>query len=140
MKLLICLLQQDKPDDYVIATGKQHSVREFITWSANALGIKLKFEGEGANEIAKVSSIYGDLAPALKIGQIIVRIDSKYFRPAEVETLLGDSTKARKNLSWEPKITAKEMCHEMIKEDYKIAQRFVLLKKHGMQVPFSAEG
>jgi len=87
------MLQQDVADDFVIATGGQYSVREFITWSARELGIELEFSGSGVDEIATVTAITGDNAPALKVGDVIMSIDPHYFRPAEVETLLGDPTK-----------------------------------------------
>ena len=134
------MLQQDTPEDYVIATGVQYSVREFITWSATELGIELAFTGTGTEEIATVTAINGDLAPALKVGDVIMRIDPRYFRPAEVETLLGDPAKAKKNLGWVPEITAQEMCAEMVREDHKAAQRYALLKKHGLDLPVSVEG
>ena len=92
------MLQQDKPGDYVIATGKQYSVREFIIWTANALGIDIDFTGSGLDETGVVVGVKGDLAPSVKIGQVIVRIDHRYFRPAEVETLLGDPSKAKNEL------------------------------------------
>ena len=112
------MLQQDEPEDYVISTGKQYSIREFITWSAEALGITIEFSGDGLNEIGKVTSIVGDLAKILKVGQVIVKIDKNYFRPTEVNTLLGDSSKAKERLNWEPSITVKELCNEMTIEDY----------------------
>ena len=99
------MLQQDKARDYVIATGKQYSVREFIIWTANALGIDLEFKGSGINEVGIVAGVSGDLAPMVSIGQEIVRIDPRYFRPSEVETLLGDPSKAKFELGWEPVIT-----------------------------------
>ena len=133
------MLQQDEPKDYVIATGKQYSVREFIEWAAGALGIKIDFKGAGVSEVGTVVEVKGNLAPEVKVGQEIVRIDPHYFRPAEVETLLGDSSKAKKELGWEPEITAYEMCLEMVKEDYKSAQRLALLKEHNLQVPISIE-
>lgn len=133
------MLQQDKPEDFVIATGKQYSVREFITWSAAELGITLKFEGEGTSEEGIVAAVDGDLAPAVSVGDTIVRVDSRYFRPAEVETLLGDPTKAKEKLGWVPEITAQEMCAEMVAEDLKIARRFALLKKHGLELPVALE-
>lgn len=133
------MLQQDKPKDYVIASGKQYSVREFICWSAQALGIELRFTGKGENEIGTVVSVAGELAPSVKVGQIIIRIDTRYFRPAEVETLLGDSSQARNDLGWEPKISAKEMCREMVSEDYKAARRVVLLREHNLELPISVE-
>ena len=134
------MLQQDTPEDFVIATGKQYSVREFITWAAADLGITLAFAGEGVAETATVVSVEGDKAPALQPGQVIMQIDPKYFRPAEVETLLGDPTKAREKLGWVPEITAREMCAEMVEEDLKSARRHALLKTHGLSVPVSLEG
>ena len=133
------MLQQDNPEDYVIATGKQYSVREFLTWSAEELGMKLKFKGKGLNEIAVVDSLVGDSCPALKEGDIIVRVNPKYFRPAEVDSLLGDSKKAKKKLGWSPKTSIKEICSEMIHEDYKLALKNKLLKKHGHEIFFSNE-
>ena len=125
------MLQQDTPDDYVIATGVQYSVREFIRWSANELGIALDFSGEGVDEIATVAAVTGDLAPAVRPGDIIMRIDPRYFRPAEVETLLGDPSKAKTRLGWVPEITAQEMCAEMVAEDLKAARRYALLRHNG---------
>jgi GDPmannose 4,6-dehydratase len=133
------MLQQDNPDDFVIATGVQYSVREFITWSAKELGITLSFEGEGVDEVAIVSHIEGDNAPALSIGDVIVKVDPRYFRPAEVETLLGDPTKAKTLLGWVPEITAQEMCAEMVAEDLKTARQHSLLKQHGYEVSVSLE-
>jgi len=117
------MLQQDKPDDFVIATGVQYSVRQFIIWSANELGISLRFEGEGIDEKGIIDSIEGDKAPAMKVGDIIVQIDSRYFRPSEVDTLLGDPTKAKQILGWVPEITVQEMCAEMMAADLQAAQR-----------------
>lgn len=134
------MLQQDKPEDFVIATGVQHSVREFICWSAEELGVKLRFEGEGVDEVGIIEAIKGDDAPALSVGDVIVKIDPRYFRPAEVETLLGDPTKAKEKLGWEPEITVQEMCAEMVAEDLKVAKRHALLKEHGYEVPVSVEG
>jgi GDPmannose 4,6-dehydratase len=111
------MLQQENPDDFVIATGTQYSVRTFIEWSANELGIKLRFEGSGVNEIGIIDEINGEDAPALNVGDIIVKIDPRYFRPAEVDTLLGDPTKAKDKLGWHPEITAQEMCSEMVRSD-----------------------
>jgi len=133
------MLQQDKAEDFVISTGKQYSVRQFIEWSAAELGIKLKFEGAGVEEVAIVASVTGEDAPAVKVGDIIVRIDPRYFRPAEVETLLGDPSKAKQALGWEPHITAQEMCAEMVMADLKIAKRHALLKEHGYELPISVE-
>ena len=133
------MLQQDEPHDFVIATGKQYSVREFIKWSAQALGIILEFKGSGVDEVGFVAAIDGDKASSLSIGQEIIRIDPRYFRPAEVETLLGDPSKAKQMLGWEPQITVQEMCKEMIEEDYKIAQRYRLLKDNGFEMPVPTE-
>ena len=134
------MLQQDKPEDFVIATGQQYSVRDFIIWTARELGICLEFSGEGVDEIATVVSVNGNLAPAVKVGDVIVRVDRKYFRPAEVETLLGDPSKARTRLGWVPEITAQEMCIEMVAEDHKAAQRAALLQQHGLALPVAVEG
>jgi GDPmannose 4,6-dehydratase len=133
------MLQQDVADDFVIATGKQYSVREFIIWSANELGIELEFRGSGVDEIGIVKAVTSDLAPALQKGDVIVRIDPRYFRPAEVETLLGDPTKARQKLGWVPEITAQEMCSEMVAFDLNAARRHALLVQHGMGVSVSLE-
>jgi GDPmannose 4,6-dehydratase len=133
------MLQQDEPEDFVIATGVQHSVRDFIRWSAAELGITLAFEGEGVDQIARIDGIDSDLAPALKKGDVIVRVDPRYFRPAEVETLLGDPSHAKARLGWEPEITAQEMCAEMVREDLKVAKRHAFLKENGHEMPFSVE-
>ena len=133
------MLQQDAPDDFVIATGQQYSVREFIRWSAEELGITLEFSGEGTDQIATIAAISGDKAPALNVGDVIMRIDPRYFRPAEVETLLGDPSKAREKLGWEPEITARQMCAEMVAADLKEAQRYALLKANGFELPVSIE-
>ncbi|CAM5277949.1 GDP-mannose 4,6-dehydratase [Thauera mechernichensis] len=137
------MLQQDQPEDFVIATGVQYSVREFIRWSAAELGITLRFEGRGVEEHAVVEHIDGEgselRAPALKVGDVIVRVDPRYFRPAEVETLLGDPAKAKEKLGWTPEITVQEMCAEMVAEDLKVAQRHAFLKAHGHDVPVAVE-
>ena len=123
----------------MIATGKQYSVREFVTWSAQELGIELEFAGEGVDETATVTRVNQNIAPAVNEGDIIMRIDPRYFRPAEVDTLLGDPAKAKEKLGWEPEITAQEMCAEMVAEDLKTAKRHALLKAHGMEMPVSVE-
>ena len=133
------MLQQEQPEDFVIATGVQYSVRDFIRWSAAELGITLRFEGVGVDEKAIVDTIEGDMAPALKSGDVVVAVDPRYFRPAEVETLLGDPSKAKQRLGWVPEITAQEMCAEMVAEDLKCARRTALLKQHGYQMPVSVE-
>ncbi len=134
------MLQQDLPEDFVIATGVQYSVRQFILWSAEELGVTLRFEGDGVDEIGVVLSVVGDKAPALKAGDVVVRVDKRYFRPAEVETLLGDPAKAKLRLGWEPEISVQEMCAEMVAEDLRIARRHALLKAHGHEMPVSIEG
>ncbi len=133
------MLQQDAPEDFVIATGVQYSVRQFITWSAAELGLTLEFTGEGTDEVATVATIEGDKAPALKVGDVILRIDPRYFRPAEVETLLGDPAKAKAKLGWTPEITVQEMCAEMVAEDLKVAQRSRVLMEHGYDTPVARE-
>jgi GDPmannose 4,6-dehydratase len=133
------MLQQEQPEDFVIATGVQYTVREFIKWSAAELGITLAFEGQGVEERGVVVDVTGGKAPALKVGDVIVRVDPRYFRPAEVETLLGDPTKAKELLGWVPEITAQEMCAEMVREDLKSAQRHALLRQYGHDVPVSRE-
>jgi GDPmannose 4,6-dehydratase len=133
------MLQQEVPEDFVIATGQQHSVRAFITWAAAELGITLAFSGTGVEEIGTVTAVTGDAAPAVKPGDVILRIDPAYFRPAEVETLLGDPGRARARLGWQPEISAREMCAEMVAEDLRTARRHALLKEHGYDLPVSME-
>lgn len=133
------MLQQEQAEDFVIATGVQYSVREFISWSAKELGVTLRFEGTGVDEVAIVAAIEGDNAPALKVGDVIVKVDPRYFRPAEVETLLGDPSKAKEKLGWVPEITTQQMCAEMVAEDLKAAKRHALLKQHGYELPVSVE-
>lgn len=133
------MLQQDQAEDFVIATGKQISVREFVRLSALELGITLEFSGEAEQEIATVAAIEGDKAVALKVGDVIVRVDPKYYRPAEVETLLGDPAKAKAKLGWVPEITVEQMCAEMVREDLKHAQQHALLKANGFDVSVSVE-
>jgi GDPmannose 4,6-dehydratase len=133
------MLQQDKAEDYVIATGKQISVRDFVTLSAREAGIALQFSKSGVEETATVVSVDKDLAPEVSIGDVIVRVDSNYFRPAEVETLLGDSTKAKEQLGWEPQITVEDMCAEMVETDLGQAKQHALLKRHGYDVLLTKE-
>ncbi|MEJ7138207.1 GDP-mannose 4,6-dehydratase [Amphibiibacter pelophylacis] len=133
------MLQQEKPEDYVIATGVQYSVRQFIEWSAAELGVKLRFDGQGVDEVAIIDSIEGDKAPALKPGQIVVRVDPRYFRPTEVETLLGDPSKAKAKLGWTPEITVQQMCAEMVAADLQAAKQHALLKANGFVVNVSVE-
>jgi GDPmannose 4,6-dehydratase len=133
------MLQQDQPEDFVIATGVQYSVRQFIEWSAAELGITLEFQGKGVDEKGVVSAVTGDKAPAVRVGDVLVSIDPRYFRPAEVETLLGDPTKAKTKLGWVPEITVQEMCAEMVAADLKAAQQHAFLKAHGHDVSVALE-
>jgi len=133
------MLQQETADDFVIATGKQISVREFVRMSAHELGVELVFSGKGIDEVATVASITGDNAPALAVGDVIVRVNPRYFRPAEVETLLGDPSKAKELLGWVPEITVEEMCAEMVAHDLDQAKQKALLKEHGFKVPVARE-
>ena len=133
------MLQQDQPEDFVIASGTQHSVRQFIEWSAAELGLSVDFHGEGVDEYAIVTAVSGDDAPAVGVGDVIVRVDPRYFRPTEVDTLLGDPTKARERLGWEPETSARDMCREMVEADLEIAKRSALLKRHGFHVPTPQE-
>jgi len=136
------MLQQNVPEDFVIATGVQYSVRQFITWSAAELGITIRFEGEGLDEIGIVAAL--DEAQttnhkSLSVGDRIIAIDPRYFRPAEVETLLGDPSKAKEKLGWTHEITVQEMCAEMVAEDLKVGKRHALLKEHGYDLPVAVE-
>ena len=133
------MLQQEVPEDFVIATGAQHSVREFVIAAANELGIKIEFSGEGVDEIGTVSTVNGDKAPAVKVGDVIIDVNPRYFRPTEVETLLGDPAKAKEKLGWVPEITLQEMVREMVEHDLKVARRHVLLKEHGYEVALAHE-
>jgi len=126
------ILQQDSPDDYVIATGEQYSVRQFIEQAIKHLGISISWEGKGIEEVGRVAENSDDSGP--QTGDIIVRIDSRYFRPTEVETLLGDASKARKNLGWKPKISFAKLVEEMVSEDLAIAQRDAVVSKEGFKV------
>ncbi|WP_446808062.1 GDP-mannose 4,6-dehydratase [Methylomonas sp. 2BW1-5-20] len=133
------MLQQEKPEDFVIATGVQYSVREFIELSAKELGVSIRWEGTGVEEKGYVDAIEGDTAPGIVVGQNIVAIDSRYFRPAEVETLLGDPSNAKNKLGWVPQITLQEMVAEMVAHDLEQAQKHALLKKQGYNVAVSRE-
>jgi len=133
------MLQQPQADDFVIATGVQYSVRQFIQWSAEELGVTLKFEGKGVDETATVAAIKGDKAPGLKVGDVVVKIDPRYFRPTEVETLLGDPSKAKAKLGWTPEITVQQMCAEMVATDLEESKKHALLKKHGYNLNVSVE-
>lgn len=133
------MLQQDAPGDFVIATGEQHSVRQFVAWSAAELGIHLRFEGQGPAEVGIVESTTGDKAPAVKPGDVVVAVDPRYFRPAEVQSLLGDASRARERLGWTPEITVQQMCAEMMEADLQAAQRTALLRRHGHEVAMPRE-
>jgi len=134
------MLQQPTPEDYVIATGRQHSVRDFVTAAAAELGIKMSWEGAAADEVGRVASVDPDRDTKLQPGQTIVRIDRRYFRPAEVDTLLGDATKARTRLGWKPEVGFAELVAEMVREDLRIAQRDELVKRHGHAVHDRKDG
>jgi len=130
------MLQQDVADDFVIATGVQYSVRQFVEFAAKELGITLAFEGEGEVEVArvtKVEPVNGELLAKVKVGNVIVKVDPRYYRPTEVETLLGDPAKAKAKLGWEPKITLAELVSEMVRSDYTSAKRDSLVKQAGYQ-------
>jgi GDPmannose 4,6-dehydratase len=125
------MLQQERPRDFVIATGQQHSVRQFVTWAAEDLGVTLRFEGGGVEEVGIVDAVSGSVETSLRPGDVIVRVDPRYFRPVEVESLLGDASAAREALGWAPQVTARELCTEMVTADLDTARRHALLKAHG---------
>jgi GDPmannose 4,6-dehydratase len=133
------MLQQEQAKDFVIATGQQLSVRDFVTMSASAAGLDLQFSGDGVDEIGTVSNVDQNKAPHVKVGDVVVRVDPRYFRPAEVETLLGDPTKAKERLGWVPEITVEQMCEEMVKADLDKAKQHALLKSSGFEIAVSRE-
>lgn len=133
------MLQQDSPEDFVIASGNQISVRDFVTMAASELGVSLEFRGEGVDEVGVVTNTDKARAPSISVGDEIIKVDPRYFRPAEVETLLGDPTKAREKLGWSPKITVQEMCAEMMVSDLEASRRDSLLKRHGFEVSTAHE-
>lgn len=133
------MLQQEQPQDFVIATGKQISVRDFVTLTAGKLGIELEFSGSGVDEVGRVVAINGGDAPEISVGDVIVKVDPRYFRPAEVETLLGDPSLAKEMLGWEPEVTVEEMCAEMVNYDLAKAKQHALLKNHGYEIPLTRE-
>lgn len=139
VKMQWMMLQQEQPEDFVIATGVQYSVRQFVEMAAAQLGIKLRFEGTGVEEKGIVVSVTGHDAPGVKPGDVIVQVDPRYFRPAEVETLLGDPTKAHEKLGWKPEITLQEMVSEMVAKDLEAAKKHSLLKSHGYEVAIALE-
>jgi GDPmannose 4,6-dehydratase len=127
------MLQQERPKDFVIATGMQYSIKDFIQFSASELGLKINFSGTKENEIGWIEEITENQFPNLKVGDEIIRVDKKYFRPSEVETLLGDSSKAREELGWKPEIAIQNLCKEMIAQDLKDAKEESLLREHNLQ-------
>jgi GDPmannose 4,6-dehydratase len=139
VKMQWMMLQQKEPQDFVIATGVQHTVREFIQWSALELGIFLRFEGSGIDEVAIVDSLSGCDNVGVDVGDVIMKIDPRYFRPSEVESLLGDPSFAKKQLGWTPEISAQEMCTEMVRMDLIEAKKHALLKANGFASPLGAE-
>ena len=133
------MLQQQRPEDYVIATGRQASVREFLRLGARVLGIELEFLGSGIGERAVVAAVHGDDAPAVRVGDVVAVVDPGYFRPAEVDTLLGDSTLARERLGWVPTITLEQIIEEMVCCDLDQSRRSALLKTHGYEITIGRE-
>ena len=130
------MLQQDKPEDYVIASGEQHSVREFVQLAAQELGITVRFEGEGVDEVgvvARVDAATGPVVARCKVGDVIVRVDARYFRPTEVETLLGDASKARERLGWAPRTRFAALVREMVEADFAAARRDAFVKLAGFR-------
>ena len=139
VKMQWLMLQQDEPKDFVIATGKQISVREFVRIGCAEIGIEIEFFGEGLDEVGRVVKVDPDISPEIELGQEIVKVDPRYFRPTEVESLLGDTSLAKSELGWEPEISVEELCAEMIAEDLDQAKRDALLKRHGYEVPVTKE-
>ena len=128
------MLQQDEPEDFVIATGQQYSVREFVERAAASLGVTLEWQGNGTEETGIVTKVEQRYAPSVKPGSVIIRVDPRYFRPTEVETLLGDATKARERLGWTPKIPFSQLVSEMVREDFAVARRDCLVRENGFKV------
>jgi GDPmannose 4,6-dehydratase len=126
------MLQQDKPEDFVIATGKQHSVREFVDLAARHVGIEIRWEGKGDKERGVVSDV--SLDPRVKVGQVVVEVDPRYYRPTEVETLLGDPTKAKEKLGWEPTTSFEQLVREMTISDLTEARKDTLVREHGFPI------
>ncbi|MBV2091550.1 MAG: GDP-mannose 4,6-dehydratase, partial [Candidatus Thiodiazotropha sp. (ex Ctena orbiculata)] len=131
VKMQWLMLQQQEPDDFTIGTGEQHSVREFVDSAANELGITLGWEGEGLDERGVVENNVNDSGP--KPGDVVVRVDPRYFRPTEVETLLCDPTKAKKKLGWVPEITFNNLVTEMAREDLALAKKDLVIEKAGFR-------
>ena len=133
------MLQQERPDDYVIATGQSRSVREFVDVATARLGIRLAWEGQGAEQVGRVESCTLDAAPPLERGKVIVRVDPRYLRPSEVDALVGDASKARSKLGWSPRIGFEQLVQEMIDADFEAAQRDSLIRAHGYSAPDQRE-
>jgi len=129
------MLQQDSPDDYVVATGEQYSVRQFVDQAALEMGIRLEWRGKDEDEIGVVASIVEDRLHSLVPGDVIVRVDPQYYRPTEVSTLLGDASKARKQLGWSPRVLFEDLVSEMAREDYALAKRDTVMQDHGFRTP-----
>ena len=132
-------LQQDQPEDFVIAIGMQYSVRQFVAWAADVLGVEVGFQSKGLNEKGVATNVRGNIAPAMSEVQVIVKIDPHYFHLAEIDPPIGDTTKAREKLGWSAKITAQKMCTEMAAGDLKAAKHYTLLRKHGLDLSVSIE-
>ncbi len=139
VKMQWLMLQQEQPEDFVIATGVQYSVRQFVEFAAKELGITLRFEGVGVDEKGYIAAVTGDNAPGVNVGDLIVAVDPRYFRPSEVETLLGDPTKAKEKLGWVPETTLQTMVEEMVRSDLAESKKHALLKSHGFDVSLSLE-
>lgn len=133
MEMAWWMLQQTKADDYVLATGQQHSVREFVSYCAQLIGIRLVFSGVGIDEVATVSAVDETLSPAVQVGQVLVRIDPRYLRPAEVEQLCGDASKAKRLLGFAVKTDFAALCQEMMAADMRLAKKQALLASHGYE-------
>ena len=134
------MLQQEEPEDFVIATGKQIKVREFVQLAAREAGMELEFSGEGVEEIGVVKTVVDPKkSPGAQVGAVVLRVNPRYFRPAEVENLLGDPTKAKQKLGWEPEITVEDMCAEMVAHDLEQARKHALLSKHGHNISVARE-
>jgi GDPmannose 4,6-dehydratase len=139
VKMQWLMLQQEKPEDFVIATGRQYSVRDFVRMAAKELGIELEFQGEGVEERGGVAAVHGDSAPGVQQGDIIIQVDPRYFRPTEVDSLLGDPRKAKEKLGWEPTTSIEELVREMVAHDLDQAKRHAVLKRNGFEVQVSKE-
>jgi GDPmannose 4,6-dehydratase len=133
------MLQQDSPEDFVIASGVQFTVRQFITWAASYVGFTIEFHGSGVDEVGVVAKIQANADNQLTVGQVVVRISEKYFRPTEVESLLGDPSKAKNTLGWQPEISVQDMCREMVEHDLVKARKHVLLLKNGFPASTAKE-